>query len=129
MDDQGRTTGASWPTLSEAAAQTGYSLEALRFRARRGKLRGIKGNDGVTRLDPAGLADLPPPEQSTDDPGRSEEVEPQPTQDDLPTTLAVLRSSLDKALDDLGQARSALDRSQEDRLVDRGRAERAEAKV
>src|SRR4051794_10656258 len=55
MDNQGHMTGASWPTLTEAAARSGYTREALRLRVRRGKLRAVKGNDGVTRLDPTGL--------------------------------------------------------------------------
>jgi len=129
MDDQGRMSGASWPTLTEAAARCGYTREALRLRVRRGKLRAIKGNDGVTRIDPAGLADLPPPDLSGDDQGRPEEAETPPSTDDHALTVDVLRASLDRALDDLGQARSALDKAQEERLVDRGRAERAEASL
>lgn len=128
MDDQGHMTGASWPTLTEAAARSGYTREALRLRVRRRKLRAIKGNDGVVRLDPAGLEDLPPPELSgEDDQGRPEDGDRPETTDDQIMTLDVLRSALDRALDDLGQARSALDRANDDRLVDRGRAERAEA--
>src|SRR3954452_14427374 len=111
MDDQGHMTGASWPTLTEAAVRSGYTREALRLRVRRGKLRAVKGNDGVTRIDPAGLADLPPPELSgEDDQGRPDDTEIVQTTDDLALTVDVLRSSLDRALDDLGQARSALDK-------------------
>jgi hypothetical protein len=129
MDDQGHMTGASWPTLTEAAARSGYTREALRLRVRRGKLRAVKGNDGVTRIDPAGLADLPPPELSGDNQGRPEDGDQPETADDQLITLDVLRSALDRALDDLGQARSALDKAQADLLVDRGRAERAEARL
>jgi hypothetical protein len=127
MDDQGHMTGASWPTLTAAAARSGYTREALRLRVRRGKLRAIKGNDGVVRIDPAGLADLPPPELSVDDLGRPEEPEIPPAIDDQSLIVDVLRASLDRAMDDLGQARSALEKTNDDRLVDRGRAERAEA--
>lgn len=114
--------GQSWPSLSDAARLTGYSREALRTRVRRGKLRAVKGNDGVTRLDPAGLTDLPPPEVTEGDHGR-----PEGSEDDLPTgdqglTVADLWV-------DLGQARSDLAKANADHLVAHGRAERAEAEA
>src|SRR4051794_34699228 len=87
MDNQGHMTGASWPTLTEAAARSGYTREALRLRVRRGKLRAVKGNDGVTRIDPAGLADLPPPELSGDNQGRPEDGDQPETADDQLITL------------------------------------------
>src|SRR3954468_17881393 len=93
MDDQGHMTGASWPTLTEAAARSGYTREALRLRVRRRKLRAIKGNDGVVRIDPVGLADLPPPDLSgEDDQGRPEDGDRPETTDDQ---TDVLRSALD----------------------------------
>jgi hypothetical protein len=75
-----------WPTLTAAARSTGYSRDALRQRIRRGKLRAIKGNrDGLIRIDPTDLADLPPP-GTTDD---------QEVDEDVSTDLAmgVLRSA------------------------------------
>lgn len=35
-----------WPTLTDAAASTGYTREALRQRVLRGKLKAMRGNDG-----------------------------------------------------------------------------------
>lgn len=104
-------------TLTEAAAQSGHSREALRQRVRRGSLRAVRANDGQYRIDPRDLADLPPPE-TPDDPG-------QPQGDALDTlvgTVADLRA-------ELAAARAALDGVQADRLADRGRAERAEAEA
>ena len=37
-------------TLAEAAEATGLSVDALRHRIRRGKLRAFRGNDGMVRL-------------------------------------------------------------------------------
>jgi len=37
-------------TLTEAARLTGLSVDALRQRAKRGKLETIKGNDGLVRV-------------------------------------------------------------------------------
>ena len=117
--DQGRPSGQpGLLTLTEAAAKSGYSREALRQRVRRGTLKSTRGNDGQYRIDARDLADLPPPEPTTDDPGR-------PGDDILDTlvgTVADLRA-------ELAAARSALDAAQADRLVDRGRAERAEAEA
>ena len=51
VDDQGRPgNGPGWLTLTEAAARTGYSRDALRQRIRRGKLSASKGNDGQLRV-------------------------------------------------------------------------------
>src|SRR3954453_11590771 len=114
--------GQSWPSLSEAAKLTGYSREALRTRVRRGKLRAVKGNDGITRLDPAGLTDLPPPDVTEVDHGR-----PGGSEDDLPTGDQGL--TMADLWDHLGQARSDLVKANADHLVAHGRAERAEAEA
>jgi len=128
MDDLGHD-GRGWPTLSEAAARSGYTREALRLRARRGKLKVLKDNTGQIRVDPRALADLPPPDTTLDDHGQPGDGSESLTPDDLRATLDVLRSTLDDLRVNLGQARSDLAQAQSDRLVDRGRAERAEAEA
>jgi hypothetical protein len=47
-------------TLAEASEATGLTVEALRQRIKRGKLRGLKGNDGLlrVRLAQADIAEL-----------------------------------------------------------------------
>ena len=76
-------------------------------------------------MNPADLVDLPSPEPVEIDPGRPEDATQSRPMEDQAVTLDVLRSTQVE----LGQARSALDRLHEDRLVDRGRAERAEARL
>lgn len=117
--DNPKTTGAQpWLTLTEAAAKTGYSREALRLRVRRGKLKAQKGNDGTIRVDPAELATLQSSDVSTDDQEDVQDI----TLDVLAAAMADLRTDLDRT-------RTALETAQSDRLVDRGRAERAEAEA
>ena len=116
MDDRPGHVSDLWPTLTEAASRTGHTREALRQRVRRGKLRAVKGNDGIVRLDARDLADLPALDATTDD----QAAESGSSLDVLVTTLADLRTDLDRT-------RSALDEALADRLVDRGRAEKAEA--
>jgi hypothetical protein len=77
-------------TLTEAAARSGYSREALRQRVRRGSLISQRRNtDGQIVIRVADLADIPPAEPlSTDDcgqPGDATEV----------AALAVLRETVD----------------------------------
>ena len=106
-------------TLTEAAARSGHSREALRQRVRRGTLRAIRGNDKQYRIDIRDLDDLPPPEPaSPDDPGQV----PDDALDSLAGTVADLRA-------ELTAARIALDAMQAERLTDRGRAERAESQA
>src|SRR5215217_8119182 len=45
MDDQPQLY-----TLNEASEVTGLTVDALRQRIKRGKLRGIRGNDGLVRI-------------------------------------------------------------------------------
>lgn len=48
-------------TLAEAAQLTGLSVEALRLRIKRGRLEGIRGNDGLrVRLTTADLEEMRP---------------------------------------------------------------------
>jgi hypothetical protein len=125
--------GPSWLTLTEAAARTGYSRDALRQRVRRGKLRFIKGNDDMLRVDALQLADLPPSNTPEATPGPATDV----SRDNMLAYIADMiqentellketRVDLETARDRL---RSDLDRAQFDRLDDRGRAERAEARA
>jgi regulator of protease activity HflC (stomatin/prohibitin superfamily) len=109
----------TWLTLTEAATRTGHSRESLRQRVRRGSLPATKGNDGMVRVNVRDLADLPPPDVSTDDhpqPSGGDHVRPGDTSTDA--TLAALVATMD----DLRTARA-------DHLADRGRAEAAEARA
>lgn len=100
-------------TLTEAAARTGHTREAIRQRIRRGTLRAVKGNDGVLRIEARDLADLPPPDATTDGQGDANEA----TAD---AALAVLVETVADLRADLGHTRTALDAA----LADRGQAER-----
>ena len=115
-----------WLTLTEAAARTGHTREAIRQRVRRGSLRAVKGNDGVLRLDTRDLADMPPPDATAADQeadqGDAGSASTVATLADLVATVADLRTTADTT-------RMALDKSHTDHLADRGRAERAEAQV
>ena len=46
-DDRARLDGSQLHTLAEASRLTGLSVDALRQRAKRGKLDTVKGNDGL----------------------------------------------------------------------------------
>lgn len=119
MDD---LPGRDWLTLSEAAAQTGYSREALRLRVRRGTLRSRKGNDGTVRVDPSELGSLPPLDGSSD-------VQEDDRGDVQGAAMDVLVSTVADLRTDLEVARSSLESARSDQLLDRGRAERAEAQA
>lgn len=121
MDDHGQPPDG-WLTLTEAAARTGHTREALRQRVRRNTLLHMKGNDRVVRVHVRDLADLPPPDESTVGPGQPEGTTASVTLDVLTTFVADLRA-------DLMQARTALDVAMADRLAAHGRAERAEERA
>lgn len=114
MADRGQPPD-EWLTLTEAAARTGHTREALRQRVRRETLPATKGNDGVVRVHLRNLADLPPPDESMVDHGQADDV----ALDVLIATVADLRA-------DLGRTRTALDTAVTDRLADHGRAVRAD---
>jgi len=109
-----------WLTLTEAAARTGHTREALRQRVRRETLPATKSNDGIVRVHLRDLADLPPPDESTADHGQPDDAATGVALDALIATVADLRA-------DLGRTRTALDTATADHLVDRGRAAHAEA--
>ena len=109
-------------TLTEAAARTGHTREALRQRIRRGSLPATKGNDGQLRISIRDLDDLAPPDAITDDPG-------QPDDATTDAALAVLVATMADLRADLIRTRSTLDVAQADLLADRLRAERAEAQA
>ena len=111
-----------WLTLTDAAARSGYTREALRQRVRRGSLRAQKGNDGQLRVRARDLADLPPPDPSGADPGQHDGAVLDTTLDVLAATVADLRAALERT-------RTALDAAQDGRRADHGRAERAEAQA
>ena len=121
MDNPGQSPDG-WMTLTEAAARTGHTREALRQRVRRDTLPHTKGNDGVLRVHIRDLADLAPPDESTADPGHLGDAALGAALDTLAATVADLRA-------DLVHARSALDTALVDRLADHGRAERAEERA
>lgn len=130
QDDHGQQPGPIpgqppddlWLTLTDAAARSGHTREALRQRIRRGRLRATKGNDGQLRVRARDLADLPPPDPSGADPGQHDGMALDVTVDVLASTVADLRA-------DLERTRTALDTAMDGRMVDRGRAERAEAQA
>ena len=109
-------------TLTEAAARTGHTREAMRQRIRRGSLPATKGNDGQLRISVRDLDDLAPPDATTDVPG-------QPDDAVTDAALAVLVATVADLRADLVHIRSALNVAQADRMADRGRAERAEAQA
>ena len=111
-------------TLTEAAAHTGYTREALRQRIRRGSPAANKGNDGMLRIHRRDLDDLPPPDQSTDD---QEDNQGQAGEAAVDAALAVLTATVVDLRADLIRMRTTLDTAQADRLVDHGRAAKAEA--
>ena len=116
----------TWLTLTEAAARTGHTREAIRQRIRRRKLPATKGNDGHLRVRMRDLADLPPPDVSADDHGQPGGVTRDATVVVPLATLADLRTTVDDLRTTLV---ATLDKAQADRLVDHGRAERAEAQA
>jgi len=118
-----------WLTLTAAAARTGHTREAIRQRVRRGVLRATKGNDGVLRVTVRDVVMIPTPDVSSSNPGQDAGDTPvialavlTATMDDQRTTIADQRTALDGL-------RTALDKAHADHLVDRGRAERAEAQA
>lgn len=119
MADHGQPPDG-WLTLTEAAARTGYTREALRQRVRRETLPATKSNDGVVRVHMRDLADLPPPDESTADHGQPDDVAMGVALDALIATVADLRA-------DLGRTRTTLDTTTADYLADRGRTAHAEA--
>lgn len=122
-----------WLTLTEAAARTGHTREAIRQRIRRGSLPATKGNDGQLRVQARDLADLPPPDMTADDPGHSRDATPDATVAVPLATLVDLRTTMDDlrtTVDDLRTTLAAtVDKAHADRLVDHGRAERAEVQA
>lgn len=109
-------------TLTDAAAHTGYSREALRQRVKRGSLLAIKGNDGMLRVHRRDLADLPPPDETADDQGQADSA----TAD---AALAILVATMADLRVDLERTRSTLNAAWVDRMVDHERAVRAEEKA
>lgn len=122
QDDQGRPPDDQWMTLTEAAQRSGYTREALRQRVRRGTLPATKGNDGQLRIQARDLADLPPPDATTDDQGHGDNAITEAALAILVATVADLRT-------DLVRTRTALDTAVADCLADHARAERAEAQA
>ena len=116
----------TWLTLTEAAARTGHTRDAIRQRIRRRSLPATKGNDGQLRVQARDLADLPPPDMSADDPGQPANVTPDATPGVLLATLADLRTTVDDLRTTLA---ATLDKARADHLADHGRAERAEAQA
>lgn len=112
----------AWLTLTEAAARSGYTREAIRQRIRRHKLPASKGNDGQVRVRARDLADLPPPGLSTHDPGQTADV----TTD---AALAVLLATVDDLRTTVDNLRTTMVTTADKALVDHGRAERAEAQA
>lgn len=116
-----------WLTLTEAAARTGHSREALRLRVRRGKLRAQEGrNDDPVRVNIRDLEDLRPPMTRSDHPV-DRPIDQWALAVTTDMTLDMLAVTMDDLRTDLVKARTDLDKAQADRLVDHGRAERAEA--
>ena len=111
-----------WLTLTEAAAHTGHTREAIRQRIRRGSLPASKGNDGQLRVQRRDLADLPPPDATTDDHGQPRNATRDATADVPLVSLADLRMTVD-------DLRTTLVVTLDKALADQGRAEQAEARA
>ena len=122
MDDP-RPTIDNLLTLTDAAAHTGHTREALRQRVKRGSLQAVKGNDGQVRVHLRDLADLPAPDETGVDQG-------QPSNATADAALAVLVATVADLKADLGQARSTLNKVVADHLVSLGQAqERADQAI
>lgn len=120
--DAPRPTTDSLLTLTEAAARTGHTREALRQRVKRGSLQSMKGNDGQVRVHLRDLGDLPPPGEIGVDPDQANNA----TTD---VTLAVLFATVADLQADLGRTRSTLDKAVADHLVDLGQVQERAAQA
>jgi hypothetical protein len=117
-------------TLNEAAKLTGLSVDALRQRAKRGKLGTVKGNDGLVRvrlttadLDAIRLAVT----ADTDQPESSQELDESQTIKALRGETASLREALSRERDRADQAEVRAGRIEQER--DEARREREDARV
>jgi hypothetical protein len=112
-----RPTDQSWFTLTEAADRTGLTVEALRQRIKRRKIRAVKGNDGRLRVHLT-VADI---EALTSQPvGRSSG---QPV--DNSSIVKTLQDYITTLRDQLARAETMLDQARAE--AGQGRGEAAEA--
>lgn len=112
-------------TLAEAARLTGLSVEALRLRIRRGKLAAEKGNDGLrVILTSADIANIVAAQQRQRIP--TGPVDKTSSTNLLEEAVGILREHLAAREAELERVRLSLEQTQDGRLQDRGRAERAE---
>jgi hypothetical protein len=109
-DDPGRLL-----TLTEAAALSGYSREALRLRVRRGRLPAVRGNDGLVRVKASDLTDLPP--VTSDDPEDTPAVTPDDREDAWLEAQGqrakATRARIDRARIELAGLRDRLEKERE----------------
>ena len=117
-------------TLNEAAKLTGLSVDALRQRAKRGKLDTVKGNDGLVRVrlttadrDAIRLAVTADTDQSES----SQEADEGQTIKALEGEAASLREALSRERDRADQAEVRAGRIEHER--DEARREREDARV
>ena len=118
-------------TLNEAAGATGLTVDALRQRIKRGKLRSVRGNDGrvMLRLDGADLGALKvaPSDQSPTSRPRSRPG----GQDDatrwLEGEVSVLRDALDRERGRVDQQQTELVELRVELATRQTRGERMEA--
>lgn len=132
LDDQPRLM-----TLLEAAEATGLTVEALRQRIKRGKLRAIRGNDRLLRvyLRPTELAVLRPDEKTGQPVGHQQDLTGHSAEDAvaikaLEGAIAALREAQERAEAQIQRERERGDREATARALAEGRAaaeaERAE---
>lgn len=109
-------------TLREAASLSGYSINALKMRVRRGKLTAVRANDGMLRVRRDDVAGLPPPSVIAEE---GPDTRRQDTTQD--TTLShifnMLQADLKSARVDLLSAREARARAEALLEVERARVE------
>jgi hypothetical protein len=121
-------------TLAEASALTGLSVEALRLRIKRGKLEGVRGNDGHPRVRLTS-ADLEAIQQAGQ--RNSTLAQPEPTLDNvgtielnvLATAVETLRERAERAEARAEAAQALADRRGEELAELRERAGRAEGEA
>lgn len=122
-------------TLTEAARLTGLSVDALRQRAKRGKLETVKGNDGLIRVRLT-AADLNPARLDNDQSPDSRPRDGDQTPGMLQAALTSLQEELASARARAGQAeaviaelRERLDRIEQEREAIRQEREDARVKA
>jgi len=109
-------------TLREAASLSGYSINALKMRVRRGKLTAVRANDGMLRVRRDDVAGLPPPSVIAEE-GPDTRRQDTTQETTLSHIFNMLQVDLKSARVDLLSAREARARAEALLEVERARVE------